>query len=50
VELSFALAGKSESIFAVSEDPNASAKAKAIREGLLHGKTDAAKAAGAAAH
>ena len=50
VELSFALSGKSESIFAVSEDPDASPKAKAIREGLLHGKTDAARAAGAAAH
>lgn len=50
VELSFALSGKSEFIFAVSEDPNASAKAKAIREGLLHGTTEAAKTAGAAAH
>lgn len=44
-ELAFALSGKSESIFAISEDPNASAKAKAIREGLLHGTTEAGKAA-----
>jgi predicted metalloprotease with PDZ domain len=48
VELSFALAGKSESIFAITEDPQASPKARAIREGLLHGTTEAAKAANAA--
>jgi predicted metalloprotease with PDZ domain len=49
VEISFALGGKSESIFAISEDPQASPKARAIREGLLHGTTEAAKAASAAA-
>jgi len=50
VELSFALGGKTESIFAIAEDPNASPKARAIREGLLHGKTEAPKAANATAH
>ncbi len=50
LDLTFALGGKSESIFAIAEDPQASAKARAIREGLLHGSTDAAKTAGAAAH
>lgn len=50
LEISFALGGKTESIFAIAEDPQASAKAIAIREGLLHGKTDAAKPANAAAH
>jgi predicted metalloprotease with PDZ domain len=50
LDLTFALGGKSESIFAIAEDPQASAKACSIREGLLHGTTDAAKTAGAAAH
>ncbi len=48
VEFSFTLAGKSESIFAISEDAQATPKARAIREGLLHGTTEAAKAATAA--
>ena len=50
LELTFALGGKSESIFTIAEDPQASAKARAIREGLLHGTNDAAKAASTAAH
>jgi predicted metalloprotease with PDZ domain len=45
MDIGFALGGKSESIFAIAEDPQASAKAQAIREGLLHGTTEAAKAA-----
>jgi predicted metalloprotease with PDZ domain len=49
VEITFALGGKSESIFAIAEDPQASPKARAIREGLLHGKPPAA-AAGATTH
>jgi predicted metalloprotease with PDZ domain len=48
VEITFALGGKSESIFAIAEDPQASPKARAIRAGLLHGKTLAAAAASAA--
>jgi predicted metalloprotease with PDZ domain len=50
VEVTFSLGGKSESIFAIAEDPQASPKARAIREGLLHGKTLAAAAASAATH
>jgi predicted metalloprotease with PDZ domain len=50
VEIKFALGGKSQSIFAIAEDPQASPKARAIREGLLHGKTLAAAAASAAIH
>jgi len=50
VEITFALGGKSESIFAIAEDPQASPKARAIREGLLRGKTLAAAAASAATH
>jgi predicted metalloprotease with PDZ domain len=50
-EISFALGGSSASVFVLSEDPQSSAKARAIREGILHGKTDApyapAKAASA---
>jgi hypothetical protein len=50
-EMSFALGGSSASVFVLSEDPQSSAKARAIREGILHGKTDApyapAKAASA---
>jgi len=47
VEIKFALSGKSATIFAISEDPQATAKARAIREGLLHGKPIAAVAASA---
>jgi len=50
LDIAFALGGKSESIFAIAEDPQASPKARAIREGLLHGKPIAAVAAGSAAH
>jgi hypothetical protein len=50
IEVTFALGGKSESVFAVAEDPQASPKARAIREGLLHGKPIAPVAAGSAAH
>jgi len=49
VEISFALGGKSQSIFAIAEDPQASPSARAIREGLLRGKTLAAPAAASAA-
>jgi predicted metalloprotease with PDZ domain len=48
-DLVFALGGKSESIFAIAEDSQASPKARVIREGVLHGKTPAA-AASAATH
>jgi predicted metalloprotease with PDZ domain len=44
VEITFALGGKSESVFAIAEDPQASPKARAIREGLLRGKPHAAAA------
>jgi hypothetical protein len=37
VDLKFALGGKSETIFTVAEDAQASPKARAIRQGLLHG-------------
>jgi predicted metalloprotease with PDZ domain len=50
IEIALALGGKSESVFAVAEDPQASPKARAIREGLLHGKPIAPVAAGSAAH
>lgn len=50
LDLTFVLGGKSESIFAIAEDPQASAKARAIREGLLHGTATAGQAAGVAAH
>jgi predicted metalloprotease with PDZ domain len=49
VEMKFALGGKSATIFVIAEDPQATAKARAIREGLLHGKPIAAVAAPAAA-
>jgi predicted metalloprotease with PDZ domain len=49
LDIAFALGGKSESVFAIWEDPQASARARAIREGLLHGKPLAA-AASAATH
>jgi hypothetical protein len=49
VDIAFALGGKAESIFAIAEDPQASAKARAIRDGMLH-TTGAAKAASTAAH
>ena len=45
LEINFALGGKSEAIFAINEDPQAPAKAREIREGLLHGTTSGAKAA-----
>ena len=44
VEIKFALSGRLATIFAIAEDPQASAKARAIREGLLHGKSIAAGA------
>ena len=44
-EIKFALGGKSATIFAIAEDPQATAHARAIREGLLHGKPIAAIAA-----
>ena len=47
MEISIALGGKSERIFVVGEDPQASSRAREIREGLLHGTTSAAKAAAA---
>jgi predicted metalloprotease with PDZ domain len=47
LDLTFALGGKSESIFAIAEDPQASPKARAIREGLLHGKRLATAASAA---
>lgn len=43
-DISFALGGRTEEIFVLNEDPNATAKAKAIREGLLHGTAAAARA------
>jgi len=46
-DVSFALGGKTEEIFVVNEDSQASPKAKAIREGLLHGTATAAAAAAA---
>ncbi len=50
LDIAFALGGKSQSIFAVAEDPQASPKARAIREGWLHGKPLAAVAARTATH
>jgi predicted metalloprotease with PDZ domain len=50
LDIAFALGGKSESIFTIAEDLQASPKARAIREGLLHGTPAAARAAGAATH
>jgi hypothetical protein len=49
VEIKFALGGKSATMFAIAEDPQASAKARAILDGLLRGKPIAAVAAPAAA-
>ena len=46
-DISLALGGRTEEIFVVNEDPNATAKAKAIREGLLHGTGAAAGATAA---
>jgi len=48
-EVSFVLGGKTVSVFAISEDSQASPKARTIREGMLRGKTSFAKPAGAAA-
>ena len=50
VDVAFALGGKSESVFAIAEDPQASPKARAIREGLLHGTPLATAAASTATH
>lgn len=50
LEIKFALGEKSESAFAIAEDPQAPPKARTIREGLLHGKTGATAAASASAH
>jgi predicted metalloprotease with PDZ domain len=47
--ISFALGGKTVSVFAIAEDLQASPKAREIREGILHGKTSGAMASGAAA-
>ena len=47
-ELSFALGGRTEEIFVVDEDPQATAKARSIREGLLNGTPASAAAAAAA--
>ncbi len=47
LDIAFALGGKSESVFAIAEDSQASPKARAIREGVLHGTAAAAQAAGA---
>jgi predicted metalloprotease with PDZ domain len=41
-EISLALGGRTGEIFVVNEDPNATRRAKAIREGLLHGAGAAA--------
>jgi len=43
-EISFALGGRTERIFVLDEDTNATPKAKAIREGLLRGTASAAAA------
>jgi predicted metalloprotease with PDZ domain len=45
LDIKFALIGKSTTVFAIAEDPQASPKARAIREGLLRGKAIAAGAA-----
>ena len=50
VDLTFALGGKSESVFAISEDSQAPPRARAIREGLLSGRAVPAVAAGVALH
>ena len=47
VEVQLALGESSATIFALAEDPQAAPKARAIREGMLRGKTSAAGAAGA---
>ena len=44
IELSFVLSGKTEDLFVLDEDPRASPKAKAIRQGLLRGSAVAARA------
>ena len=44
LEISFALGGRTDELFVIDEDPNAPAKAKSIREGLLHGSSVAALA------
>jgi predicted metalloprotease with PDZ domain len=47
LDIAFALGGKSESIFAIAEDPQAPPKARAIRDGWLHGTVAAAEAGAA---
>ena len=42
LEIPFALGGRTDEIFVLNEDPNASPKARSIREGLLHGTPVAA--------
>ena len=44
-ELSFALGGRTDEVFVIDEDPHATDRAKAIREGLLHGTPVATGAA-----
>ncbi|HET8966295.1 MAG TPA: PDZ domain-containing protein [Candidatus Acidoferrum sp.] len=44
-EFSFALGGRTEEVFVIDEDPHGTDKAKAIREGLLHGTPVAASTA-----
>ena len=51
LEFTFPLGETSVSVFTITEDPQISPKARAIREGILQGKTTPANtAAGAAAH
>ena len=45
LQLKFVLGGSSATVFVLTEDPNASRKARAIREGLLHGKVSTASGA-----
>jgi predicted metalloprotease with PDZ domain len=43
-EISFALGGRTDELFVINEDPHATPKARAIRDGLLHGTPIAAAA------
>ncbi len=47
LEISFTLSGTTATVFVVTEDSNASPKARAIREGLLHGTNKPVAAAAA---
>ncbi len=49
-EIALNLGGRTSSLFTIAEDPQAAPKPRAIRDGLLRGKTSAAKAANAAAY